>query len=178
MKIISDIAVDLGFYLALINAKSSIVVFWILVYLVYIFVYGIFILFKKNSIKTNNNKKSKEMISYDSVFFVSIAFLVLLSGIIIPSNIIKVSVSEFVDVIDISSPLKYVLYSTLYSLGLFGIWFCSYYIFANSNLRKILQRVILAFAMISFVDYLMSGTAWGEISPSLVISSLWIIIHR
>ncbi|MBQ6637079.1 MAG: hypothetical protein IJH82_00340 [Lachnospiraceae bacterium] len=132
-------------------------------------IYG---LFQKNNIipKTllkTNNKKTAERNPDALLFFSGLFFLILMSGYFIPTNIIKVSTQEFVDVTALKNPMHFVLYSMALSIGMFGLWGSGCYLLSNRVIKTILERIVCVLVVAAAVDYLFSGSYQGEISSEL-----------
>ena len=104
------------------------------------------------------------------VFFAGAAFLILLLGAYIPTNIIKASTQEFVEISNPQNPLHYVLYSTLYATGTFGIWLGIFYFLAGERGRRYFERGIWMVCGIGVTNYLIVGSRLGLISSVLQYS--------
>ena len=101
------------------------------------------------------------------LFLTGIAYLIILTGIFIPSNIMKVSTAEFVDVLDVKNPLHFLLYSTAYAVGTFGIWISLFYYLAKNIIKVLIDRLIWIVCVIAFINLILAGTYLGETSPGL-----------
>ena len=101
------------------------------------------------------------------LFFVSVAALALITGVVIPGSVIKSSPSEFVEVSDFKTPLLYILKSATLSFGLFIIWIGIFYKLASPKGRKVFAFVASAFAISSVFNYMVYGKAKSNISSLL-----------
>ena len=101
------------------------------------------------------------------LFLTGIIYLIILTGIFIPTNIMKVSAAEFVDVLDVKNPLHYIFYSSAYAFGTFGIWCGVYYYLAKNNIRIVLDRLVWIVSVIAFINLILAGSYLGETSTGL-----------
>ncbi len=152
---------------------SAVCYFWILFCIcriitdIMMYIWGKIRQKKKETIvaeKTDNIKQGKP--DY-LVYFAGLMFLILFAGFFIPTNIIKISTQEFVDITDMKSPLYFILYSMAISVGLFGLYGTAYYLFFGPKVKVFLERLIWVFACIASIDYIFSGAYQGEISSAL-----------
>ena len=103
----------------------------------------------------------------DRAFFLGCLFLALLTGVLIPVTVIQASPSEFVNLANYKTPLRFVLDSALIAFGTFVIWFGIFYRLASPKGRSIFGAILLAACGIFLVDYLFFGTDYGNLSPLL-----------
>ena len=103
-----------------------------------------------------------------TVFFISGAFMTVLTGSLIPSSVITVSPSEFMDLMNLKDPTVYIINAFLIAAGFFIIWGGVFFFLAGGNARVILSRIWLIMCPSSLVTYLFFGTDLGDISVSLV----------
>ena len=117
-------------------------------------------------LKTNNMKTAEH--KPDALLYFSCLFLlILLAGYYIPTNIIKVSTQEFVDVTALKNPMHFILYSMALSIGMFGLFGSGYYMLSSRLIKIILERIVCVLVVIASVDYIFSGSYQGEISSEL-----------
>lgn len=121
----------------------------------------VYVLKKKCSIA----KECKEEKS--SVYLCSCMFLAVLTGILIPSAVIRSSTSEFIDITAIKSPLWYVLNSGLLAAGTFLIWLGIFYSLASNKGKRVMSVAVFAISGTAAVDYMFFGTKYGNISALL-----------
>ncbi len=100
-------------------------------------------------------------------FWVGCVFLTLLTGLMIPSNVISSSVAEFIDYSGFGNPLYYIIYTILLAMGTFIIWFGIYYGISNTRERLILSRIVIILCSISVIDYFFFGKNLGFVSAVL-----------
>ena len=102
-----------------------------------------------------------------AVFVLGCLFLTVLTGVLIPSSVIKASPDEFVVLTDYCSPLRYILSVFLLSAGTFLLWFMLFFYLAGNRAESILEAGICAVSVIAVVDYMFFGTDLGNLSPML-----------
>lgn len=94
-------------------------------------------------------------------------FLVLLTGVLIPSSVIASSPAEFVQMADFYSPLRHVLNASFLSIGFFIIWPTIFYCMANSQTKCIFDLLIWILSGIALANYMLFGTKLGILSSVL-----------
>lgn len=120
------------------------------------------------SFPSNSKKKEKTNRKPDLFLFLTgITYLIILTGIFIPTNIMKVSAAEFVDVLNVRNPLHYILYSCSYAVGVFGIWLGMYYYLANKTVKILLDFLVWIISVIAFINLILAGSYLGETSTAL-----------
>lgn len=102
------------------------------------------------------------------LYFSGLGYMILLAGFYIPTNIIKISTQEFVDITDMFNPMFYILYSMALSIGMFGILGTGYYLLGNNIIKLLLEKIVWILAGIFSVNYILSGAYQGEIGSNLV----------
>ena len=101
------------------------------------------------------------------LFFTSCAFMAVLTGIFIPSSVIKASPVEFVNLSTLTSPVSYLISSLRIACGIFVVWFSIFYMLANPRAKKIISCVMSMLAICSVANYMFFGTDYGNLSPQL-----------
>ncbi len=107
-------------------------------------------------------------------FFLSGLFLAALTGLLIPSAVLKASPEEFVDLKYFVHPLWYLPYSFLLAAGFFVLWFGVFYRLASPKAKPIFEAVMWALCGVAVTDYLFFGTNQGIISSELVLDNSWV----
>lgn len=126
-----------------------------------------------NVVQTVAEKSAKTKITDEKwVFFAGALFMIVLLGAYIPTNIIKASTQEFVEIFHPQNPLHYVLYSVLYATGTFGIWMSIFYFLSRERGRRYWECGIWMACGISVVNYLIVGSYMGLVSSTLQYSRL------
>lgn len=152
---------------------SAVMLFWLLftcmLYTDSIAKYLLNLSKNKKSVNTVGLKEESSESKPDYLFFFcGLSFIILLAGYYIPTNIIKVSPQEFVDITNMKNPMHYILYSMALSVGSFGLWGTICYAFAKTKIKKVLDKIVWTLVCFASTDYIFSGGYQGEISPSLV----------
>lgn len=129
-------------------------------------------LFFFNSRKTSDSKSLFCLSSYSkadrNIAVLSSLFLAILTGLLIPSSVIKTSPNEFMDLMNLKNPIIYVIHAFLISCGYFVVWGGIFFGLAGVKARVIISRVILTVCPASLISYLFFGTAFGDISVNFV----------
>lgn len=100
-------------------------------------------------------------------FFLGCGFLTVLTGLFIPSGVIKTSPEEFVRSAVTESPLMYVASAALLAAGTFLVWFGIFYLLANPGGKKIMGLAVWIVSGVALVDYMFFGTNYGNLSFTL-----------
>ena len=107
----------------------------------------------------------------DKAFYAGAVFMALLTGLVIPSSVINASTEEFIDVINPSSPVLYVINSMLLSFGSFVLWGSIFYFFMSDKVKSVLSKALFSICGISIANYLLFGTKLGTLSATLQYNS-------
>ena len=94
-------------------------------------------------------------------------FLSLLTGVLIPSSVIKAAPLDFIVITEFYNPLWFVVSSFCLALGIFVIWTGVFYFLAKPELRIYFDRGIWYLSGIFVVDYMFFGRDMGLISSQL-----------
>ena len=112
--------------------------------------------------------KGRENIIPNSKLFVSSALLLtVLTGMLIPINVISSSPLEFVNMSAYYNPLWYVLSSVCMAAGTFLVWINVFYKLSKDSGKIIIERFLLIFSIIALTDYMFFGKNLGTLLPSL-----------
>ncbi len=106
------------------------------------------------------------------LFLICAVFLTIQAGIQIPSDIIKASPTEFIDLNLYYSPLWYIPNSFLTAAGTFIIWAGIIYQLLPGTHKKWMELVMLILACCSKINYSFFGKNLGEMSDQLVYDSV------
>ena len=109
------------------------------------------------------------------IFLYGCVFITVLTGLLIPSAVIKASPAEFIDIVSYESPLWYVLSALLVAAGTFVIWFGIFYKLASPAGKRMMSFAMLALSVSAIVDYMFFGTDFGNLSPMLKYDSYPVI---
>lgn len=101
------------------------------------------------------------------LFLCAAVFMAVLTGLLIPSAVIRSSPEEFVHLSDYYSPLRHLLNASLLSFGFFVIWLGIFYYMVKDRAKWAFGLVLWIVAGVSVVDYMFFGTGLGLISAEL-----------
>ncbi len=94
-------------------------------------------------------------------------YLAILTGVLIPSEVLKASPAEFVDLSAYQSPLRYLWSSGLLAAGAFLLWGMLYGLFLTPQARKWFVIGLAALSADAAVNYMFFGRSYGIISSEL-----------
>ncbi len=101
------------------------------------------------------------------VFLLEVLLLALLTGLWIPSSVIRSSPQEFIIPNLLPSPQEYLLYSLCLSFGTFCIWFTVFYHLGSPAFRVVFERVLWIACGLALINYLLFGRNLGTLNTSL-----------
>ncbi len=111
--------------------------------------------------------KQSKLVPNTKSFVAGTVFLTVLIGFLIPSAVIASSAEEFVNLVNYSNPLWFVISSTCLAIGTFIVWFGVFYWLCKPRGRAIFEIGVWIFAFIAVIDYMFFGTNLGTLSSSL-----------
>ena len=164
------VAIALVFLVLLYNSPAGLVFYWTL--------NNIFSL-GKNIVTLIWNQKpevklKKENHALDkknaSVFLISCAALTILTGVMIPSDVVVQNPAEMTNTFSTNphSPLLYILNSTLIAAGLFMIWVPVFVYLSGEKTRKACMYLVPAFAAMGVLNYILFNKNFGMLSNKLI----------
>lgn len=109
----------------------------------------------------------KKVSDSNLIFFLSAAYIAVLTGGLIPSAVIKSSTLEFVSVANLSNPANYLISSISLALGTFVLWVGIFFFLADDRYKVIFSCIVWTIGVIGSVNYLFFGTHFGILSPQL-----------
>ena len=170
------------FFVALYNSPSVLVIYWTLNN-----IYSLIktIILKNRKPKKRGSKRAKrpavpqntltakinsllETDTNASVFVLAMAFMSVLTGLLIPLAYLSASPEEFINISDPQNPLHYLMTSFFVSAGFFVIWPGVFYYLANKKVRNAFSIIAVGMSVASAVNYLFFGTETGTINTALV----------
>ncbi|MBR6483970.1 MAG: YidC/Oxa1 family membrane protein insertase [Clostridiales bacterium] len=101
------------------------------------------------------------------VFILSGIYMSALLGMVIPSNVVKASTAEFVNMYNMINPSVYFLWSVALSAGVFVLWFGVFYSLSTDLGKHILAVVSLSLALLFTTDYFLFGREYGIMNSAL-----------
>ena len=127
---------------------------------------------KKRHSENNTNSESQRTFSdYPRLFLSGCVIMTILTGVLVPSAVIRSSPEEFIILSDVHSPLWHVAYAFCLAAGFFMLWGCVFYFFANRSVRSISDILIWVSSCVAIVNYMFFGTGLGILSPELQYES-------
>jgi hypothetical protein len=106
-----------------------------------------------------------------SLFFVSCLCLFLLSGVLLPTNLISSSPAEFSFISPFSSPLELVKFPLFQSFGLFVFWFCAIYFLFSDKTKNILTFLTATLVFFFIINAFVLPGEHGVLSETFVFSN-------
>ena len=103
----------------------------------------------------------------DKVFNLGCLFMILLTGVFIPVNVIQSSPEEFINHGVLNDPLAYVFFTALLAVGTFGVWFKVFYKLTAEKFQGLAAYGIWIVSGIAFCDYMLVGGDYGLLSVDL-----------
>lgn len=103
-----------------------------------------------------------------NLFVASGLFMSILTGFLIPSAVVKISPSEFMDLMHLKNPLIYIGYAFLLAAGYFMVWGGVFFSLVNEKAKIIMSRVWLVMCPASLISYIFFGNDLGDISVNFV----------
>lgn len=91
------------------------------------------------------------------LFFSGCVYMAVLTGVLIPSAVIKSSPKEFVDIYRFSDPIWFVVSAACISFGLFVLWFGVFYGLAGKDKRVYFDWIIWILCGIATINYMVFG---------------------
>ena len=113
-----------------------------------------------------------------AIFFSSCLFLTVLTGLLIPSAVIKSSPEEFVNIRDMSSPLQYLWSSGLLAAGTFLLWSGIFYKISSSSTKKGMSLAFALGAGMGVTDYMFFGKNYGNMTSKIQYESASLKIYN
>ena len=118
--------------------------------------------------KIKLNKKPKAAPKKDAFsFFAGVILMAFFTGLFIPSTVINSSAAEFIDVMNPSNPVRYIVNAMLLSFGSWVLWGGVFYFFMSDKMKAAFSKGIWMICGISVIDYMLFGTNLGVLSATL-----------
>lgn len=118
--------------------------------------------------KTGKEFSLGESPNTKSVFCSSSIILTVLTGLLIPSAIVRDSTLEFINPQAYMSPLWLIVSTLTIAFGTFIIWFGIFYNLAGDSGKPLMALFTSVAAIGGMVDYFFYGKTFGNLSPDLV----------
>lgn len=119
---------------------------------------------KKNGKK---ERKIKRIVRDQGVFFLSSLVITVLVGALIPSMLIKSSPTEFIDINDFHTSMRYIGYTITIATGFFVVWFSVFFKMANEIGKTVFSYVMLILVGAAVVNAMLFRGGYGNLSNYL-----------
>ncbi len=123
-------------------------------------------------VRSKKASSREELISHHKCFLLGAVFLSVLTGLLIPSEVIRSSPGEFVLASAYFSPLWHLAASLLLAVGMFVIWLGLLYYLGSEKIRSLLSCSVWLFSIIGMIDYFLFGSGYGMLTSELHYSVL------
>lgn len=105
-------------------------------------------------------------------FVMGCAVLTILTGVLIPSSVIKASPAEFVIASAFQTPLVYLADSLAVAAGLFLVWFGFFYYLSSSGARKVMEILVWILCVSGLMNFMLFGRRLGMLNAQLQFESV------
>ena len=103
-----------------------------------------------------------------NIFIISGVLMSVLTGLMIPSAVVKISPDEFMVLTNLKNPIIYIIHAFLIACGFFIVWGGVFFSLASNKIRVFISRLWLIMCPASLISYLFFGTDLGDISVNFV----------
>ncbi|MBE7017965.1 MAG: hypothetical protein E7420_07440 [Ruminococcaceae bacterium] len=117
--------------------------------------------------KINFGVNTAEPVPHKRFFITGCLFLVVLTGLLIPSAYISSSPLEFFSIANDYNPIWYIVSSTCLAIGSFIVWFNVFYWLASPRIKALFDKLVWCLCGVMLVNYMFFGTNLGVITPML-----------
>lgn len=104
---------------------------------------------------------------YGKIFLSGCLFLTLLTGVLIPSEVVRSSPAEFIISTEYHTPIQHVFQAFLLAAGVFLLWFGVFYALSEQRGKRIAACGIWVACSVAIVNYFFFGTGLGTLSAQL-----------
>ncbi len=115
----------------------------------------------------SKKREIKPVSKNTAAFVLGTILMAAFTGLLIPATVIDASTQEFIDVINPSNPIMYVVNSMLISLGSWVLWGGVFYFFMSDKLKALFSKAIWVICAVSVADYMLFGKNLGIMSSML-----------
>ena len=120
---------------------------------------------KARTLKESNYKGNKFL------FLGSSLYLTALTGLLLPSQVIKSSAMEFTNKVTLQSPVSYIYSSLILAAGFFIVWNLIFYYICSSTGKKYYEMVLSILVLVFSMEAFAYGRNYGMINNTLVYDS-------
>ncbi len=121
----------------------------------------------KKPLSTVFGRKLRKTEPNRKIFIIGTLFLTVVTGAVIPSNIIKSSPTEFVFPNMYRSPLVYILSSVCIAVGTFIVWFGIFYWLMSDKYKPLFEIIVCILCGSSLINYMVFDNLFGTLKASL-----------
>ncbi|MCR5059945.1 MAG: YidC/Oxa1 family membrane protein insertase [Saccharofermentans sp.] len=105
-------------------------------------------------IKKNGDAKK---VTPGSLFWIGSSYMAVLTGILIPSDVISSCTEDFLGSINALDPTHYIIYSACVSFGFFVLWLGVFYLLMDRDTRRVFTLMAVCVSFVSTLDYMVFG---------------------
>ena len=163
--IMSSITSIIGLVYIIINPFSSMKVEIVLAIMLLMLQIPIIIYFLNKKFKFSGKVTCTKSDTF--LFFTSCVLIAVLVGVLIPSEVIKSSPEEFINLTIEGAPMVYIINAGVMAAGLFVVWFGVFYLLLNDTAKKVMGYGMWIFAGIAVVNYMFFGQNYGTLAEDL-----------
>ena len=121
-----------------------------------------------SSLFKNKKEKKRPADKKDAfTFFAGATMMAMFTGFLIPANVISSSSLEFINVLNPTNPILYVVNSMLLAFGSWVLWGGVFYSLMNDRIKSIFCTAMLSICGISIFTYMLFGKDLGILSSTL-----------
>ena len=117
--------------------------------------------------KNNPKGRIKADSKNSPAFVLGTVLMGLITGLLIPANVISDSPIEFFDAVLPQNPVIYIVNSLLLSFGSWVLWGGVFYFFMSDRNKVLFSKMVWIISGVSIADYMLFGTKMGNISSTL-----------
>ena len=103
----------------------------------------------------------------DFSFFTGAIMMAMLTGFLIPANVVSSSSLEFINVLNPTNPILYIVNSMLLAFGSWVLWGSVFYFLMSDRIKSIFCTALLSICGISIFTYMLFGKNLGILSSTL-----------
>ncbi len=123
-------------------------------------------------------RAEKEPRPSGKLFFSGALFLATLTGLLIPTTVLRASPQEFLDSTLFYHPLWYAVSALCLALGTFVIWLGIFYWLAKPVVRAGMEELVWILCGVGLADYMFFGRNLGNLSADLVFDAGLVFTRR
>ena len=163
------VGMALVFLVLLYGSPSGLVFYWTLNN-TFSLVKNIILCFRTRSVKRVDDKTYRSDKITDTVFIVSCGILAVLTGLMIPADVISQNPAELINSYgtDLHSPMLYLVSSGLMAAGTFLIWIPLFYYLTANKTGKYVSAIMAVFASTGAINYYVFNKNFGFLTKKII----------